>query len=78
MIAQKHQNQEHPPLPKKKRVDSVGNNRKRIFYKKNDASILFARSVPENACVFFIENIRDMAKKLGINIEGNFIITQGK
>lgn len=73
-----HRNQEHPPLPKRKRVDSMGNNRKRIFYKKNDASILLARNVPENACMFFIESIRDTAKKLGINIEGNFIITQGK
>lgn len=73
-----HKNQEHPPLPKRKRVDSMGNNRKRMFFKKGDASMLFCKGITEEAARVFENSMRDTAKKLGVTIEGNFIITQGK
>lgn len=71
-------NQEHPPLPKRKRVDAQGNNRKRMFFKKGDASMLFCKGITEEAARAFENSMRDTAKKLGVTIEGNFIITQGK
>lgn len=71
-------NQEHPPLPKKKRVDAQGNNRKRMFFKKGDSSMLFCRGITKEAADVFEASIRDTAKKLGVTIEGNFIVTQGK
>ena len=73
-----HKNQEHPPLPKRKRVDSMGNNRKRMFFKKGDASMLFCKGITEEAAHAFENSMRDTARKLGVTIEGNFIITQGK
>lgn len=78
MTALIHKNQEHPPLPKKKRMDAQGNNRKRMFFKKGDASMLFCKGITEEAARAFENSMRDTAKKLGVMIEGNFIITQGK
>ena len=78
MTALIHKNQEHPSLPKKKRVDTQGNNRKRMFFKKGDASMLFCKGITEEAARVFENSMRTTAKKLGVTIEGNFIITQGK
>lgn len=71
-------NQEHPPLPKKKRVDAQGNNRKRMFFKKGDSSMLFARGVTKETKDAFELGLRDLARKLGITIEGSFFCAQGK
>ena len=77
MIA-RHQNQEHPPLPKKKRVDAQGNNRKRIYFKSGNSSMLFCKGLTENGYKALVSSLNDLANKLGTKIEGNLICTQGK
>ena len=42
-------NQQNPPLPKKKRVDSTGNDRRRFIVKDGGASIIIAKGATE-AC----------------------------
>ena len=38
-------NQQHPPLPKKKRVDSVGNDRRRFIVKSGNATLIIASGI---------------------------------
>jgi hypothetical protein len=78
MIVQKHQNQEHPPLPKKKRVDAQGNDKKRIYFKSGNSSMLFCKGITENGYKALVSSLNDLANKLGTKIEGNLICTQGK
>ena len=78
MIAQRHQNQEHPPLHKKKRVDSCGNDKKRIYFKSGNSSMLFCKGITENGYKALVSSLNDLANKLGTKIEGNLICTQGK
>ena len=78
MTAQKHQNQEHPPLSKKKRVDSCGNDRKRVYFKSGNSSMLFCKGITENGYKALVSSLNDLANKLGTKIEGNLICTQGK
>jgi hypothetical protein len=68
------QNQVHPPRPKHREVDL--NIRKRIYCKAGNSSMLLAKNVAVPAAKVFINSIRENAKKLGINIELNMIITQ--
>lgn len=72
----KHSNQVHPPLPKKKRVDDLGNSRKRLWFKHSTSTMLFCQGLTENGCKALISHIENTAKQLGTTIEGNFIITQ--
>ena len=67
-------NQVHPPLPKKKRVDKLGNDRKRMFFKQGNSSMLLCKGLTEVGCEVFRNSILQSAKKLGTAIEGNFII----
>ena len=70
------QNQVIPPLPKKKRVDNLGNRKKRLFYKDGNSTMLFCKDLTENGCRVLISAINDFAGKLGANVVGKFIITQ--
>lgn len=78
MIAQKHQNQEHPPLPKKKRVDAQGNDKKRIYFKSGNSSMLFCKGITENGYKALVRSLNVIANKLGTKLEGHLICTQGK
>ena len=78
MIAKVHKNQEHPPLPKKKRVDSCGNDRKRVYFKSGNSSMLFCKGITENGYKALVSSLNDIATKLGTHIEGTLICTQGK
>ncbi len=63
MISKK--NQQNPPLPKKKRVDSLGNDARRVFIKTGTASLEFAKMPTENAAKVLIQSTIDNIKKLG-------------
>lgn len=72
------QNQPHPPRKKYPgEVDEGANKKKRIFVKTFDgrSSILLGRGTT-NAGKVFISSLRENAKKLGIELESNLIITQ--
>lgn len=68
-------NQVHSPLPKQKRVDGLGNDTRRLYFKEGNSSMLFCKCT-ENAGKALLNHLYDMAKKLGISIEGKFICTR--
>lgn len=70
------QNQVNPPLPKKKRVDKLGNSRKRLWVKSGTSTMLLCKGLTDNGATALIEAIKDIATKLGTTIECNFLITQ--
>ena len=76
MPAVRTKNQLNPPLPKKKRVDSLGNNRKRLFLKSGNATMLFCKGLTEPGCKVLIEKIDEFMSKMGTQIEGTWLITQ--
>lgn len=78
MIAKQHQNQQHPPLPKKNRVDAQGNDKKRIYFKSGNSSMLFCKGLTENGYKALVSSLNDLMSKLGTKLEGNLICTQGK
>ena len=73
MIKQK--NQQHPPLPKKKRADAKGNDLRRLFLKDGNTTMLMCR-LTENGCKALISSIESTAKKLGTKLEIKFLITR--
>lgn len=70
------QNQQNPLLPKKKRVDSLGNSRKRVFVKSGTATLLLASGLTKNAADIFVQSVKDNAQRLGGKIECNFFLAQ--
>ena len=72
----KKQNQLNPPLPKKKRVDKLGNDRRRLWLKAGNSTMLVCKSVTENAAKVISESLEDLCKKLGTKLEGNLICTR--
>lgn len=58
-------NQQNPPLPKGKRVDSQGNDRRRVFAKSGTATLLIAKNLTLNAAIAFTEKMRENARNLG-------------
>lgn len=71
----KRQNQIHPPLPKKKRVDAVGNDRGRMFYKDGNSTMLLCRCT-ENASKVIANTIANICDDLNVKLQGNFIYTK--
>lgn len=67
-------NQLHPPRKKNKEKIEL-NVRKRIYYKDGNSSMLFCKDVTIPASKVLISSIRDNMKKLGLKLEGNFIVT---
>lgn len=49
MAVNNRQNQQNPPLPKRKRMDAQGNNRKRFIVKDGGATTIIASGATE-AC----------------------------
>lgn len=68
------QNQIHPPLPKKKRVDDKGNSRVRVIAKDGGASMIIAEHLTENAAQVFIDKISEIITKLSGNQKVKFRI----
>lgn len=70
-------NQLHPPRKKYPGEVNEGENRKRkIFYKDGNSSMLFCKKATNAAAKVLISSIRENVKKLGLTLEGNFIIVQ--
>lgn len=72
----KTQNQINPPLPKKKRVDNLGNSRKRVWVKSGTSTMLLCKGLTVNAAEALILSIRNYAERLGTTVECEFRITQ--
>ena len=70
MIAMK--NQQNPPLPKKKRVDSQGNDRRRFIAKSGNATLIIASGLTMNACEVLEAHIRGSITNLGGTCECSF------
>ena len=69
----RHQNQVHPPLPKKKRVDNLGNDRRGAYFKTGNTTTLLARGLTTNGVKALANNLEDMCNKLGTKLEGHII-----
>jgi hypothetical protein len=65
-------NQQNPPLPKKKRVDSQGNDRRRLIAKSGNATLIIASGITGNGCTALERTIRDCITKLGGTCECSF------
>ena len=64
-MAVKEQNQQHPPLLKKKRVDAQGNDRRRLFAKSGNATLQIAYGLTQEACDVLVQSIEQSIKNLG-------------
>lgn len=76
----KHQNQIHPPLPKKKRIDSLGNDKRKLWLraggKSDKTTMLFCEGLTENGCKAIINSINSTLMQLGIrSMSKRFLIT---
>ena len=67
-------NQLHPP--RKKNGEKVELNvRKRVFYKEGNSTMLFCKDITVPASKVLISSIKDTMSKLGVKLNGNFIVT---
>lgn len=69
-------NQQNPPLPKKKRVDTLGNSKRRVFAKSGTATLLLVSGITEPGADAFIQSVMDNAKRLGGKCECNFLVAR--
>lgn len=69
-------NQQHPPLPKKKRIDANGNDARRLFVKSGTATLLLAKLPSENAAKIAQADISKVIKNLGGEEQCSFLITK--
>ena len=58
-------NQQNPPLPKKKRVDAQGNDKRRLFAKSGTATLQIAYGLTQEACDALVASIEQSIKNLG-------------
>ena len=65
-------NQLHPPRPKSGR--EVELNKKCTIVKKDGTTTSVAGYGTQKACEVFVSSLRDNAKKLGIELKGNYVI----
>lgn len=65
-------NQQNPPLPRKKRVDSAGNDRRRFICKSGNATLIIASGLTQNACDVLEAHIRGSIQNLGGTCECSF------
>ena len=69
-------NQQNPPLPKKKRVDTLGNSKRRVFAKSGNATLLLVSGITEPGADAFISSLKDNAAKLGGKVECTFLVAR--
>ena len=74
----KTQNQVHPPLPKKKRVDEQGNDKRRLWLRDGKTTMPFVEGLTEAGCKALINMINSTLTKLGSKTLPNnkFLITK--
>lgn len=70
------QNQVHPPRPKKMRVDTLGNDRRKIFFKSGNSTMLFCKDLTENGARAMSIRLTEHLKRLGTKLEGSFIVVK--
>lgn len=58
-------NQVHPPLPKKKRVDAQGNDKRKLWLRDGKTTMPFVEGLTEGACRALINTINSTLIKLG-------------
>jgi hypothetical protein len=61
----KEANQQHPTPPKKRRVDAKGNDKRRVFVKSGNATMMLAKGLTKNACDILETKILDTIDALG-------------
>ena len=71
----KKQNQLHPPLPKKKRVDVAGNDKRRVYFKSGNSTMLLAKGLTENGAKVVQNVLENILTDLGTKLEGRLIWT---
>lgn len=69
----KTQNQQNPPLPNKKRVDSNGNDHRRFAAKDNGTTMPLVTGLTENGCIVLENAIKDTVNKLGGKLTVKFV-----
>lgn len=69
----KKQNQEFPITPKKKRVDSVGNDKRKLYFKSGGATITLIKSLTENQAKIIENVVHNIVEDLHLKLEGTFI-----
>ena len=71
-------NQVHPPLPKKKRVDEQGNDKRKLWLKDGKTTMPFAEGLTEPGCKALINSINSTLIKLGSKSlpKNKFLITR--
>ena len=69
-------NQQNPPLPERKRVDSKGNDRRRVFAKSGTATLEIAKDLNVNAALIFTEKVQEIVDRLGGQCTCNFRIAK--
>jgi len=69
-------NQQNPPLPKKKRVDTFGNSKRRVFAKSGTATLLLASGLTEPGADAFIASLKDNTVRLGGKVECKFLVSR--
>lgn len=71
-------NQVHPPLPKKKRIDEQGNDRRKLWLKDGKTTMPFVEGLTESGCKALINSINSTLIKLGQKAlpSNKFLITK--
>lgn len=69
-------NQINNPKPKKKRVDSLGNDKRRLFLKDGNTTMLFCQGLTSAGCKALINSINTTLIALGKKPKNNWIITK--
>lgn len=67
----KKQNQQNPPLPKERRVDSKGNDHRRFAAKDGGTTMTLVTGLTENGCITLEETIKEAINKLGGKLSKN-------
>ena len=72
-------NQVHPPLPKEKRVDEHGNDRRKLWLKDGKTTMPFVEGLTEAGCKALINTINSTLMQLGLKKtlpKNKFLITK--
>lgn len=69
-------NKRCPPVPRYQRTDDNGNDRRRMYYKDGNSTMLLCKDITKNAAAVAANSIRDIFTKLGATMQGNIIITK--
>ena len=72
----KKQNQIHNPQKKAKTIDAVGNDRRRLWIKKSDCTMLLAKNITSNAAKSLEVTIDNYLRRLNLKKEVTFIVTK--